>query len=78
MNETDLKDCNNCGAEVMKTYATPHGQDLCAGCFEDWFNSEEKQPTKWVLQCQCGEILKGTAVQVQCTCGRVWVAFQLY
>lgn len=71
------EECNNCGL-LGKTWPTPHGQPLCVGCFEDWFNTEEKEPPKWVLACVCESIVKGFGPEAKCGCGRQYAVFQIY
>lgn len=71
------EECSNCG-HPGRRYPTPFNQLLCAECFENWFEAEERAALKWVLSCACGAVVKGKRPHETCTCGRVYAVFQVY
>lgn len=77
--QKQLEACSNCGQDFLKLYPTPHGQQLCCGCFEEWFNTEEAKPISWVVQCtSCDEVVKGIGPEAPCSCGHRYALFKIY
>lgn len=79
--DTEVKlvpdECGECGVPG-KTYPTPFGKHLCTECWQEWFDSEEEKPVTWVVQCKCGDVVKGVGAEQACGCGRQYAMFQLY